>query len=60
MGQELNLKGETTATSTWYFAYKKGLFIKMTSDEVSHIKINVGSMEIPQKTSAKTEVELVL
>lgn len=60
MGQELNLKGDTTATATWYFAYKKGLFIKMTSDEVSDIKINVGTMEIPQKTNAKTEVELVL
>jgi hypothetical protein len=60
MGQELNLKGEITGTSTWYFAYKKGMFVKLTGDEDSEIKINVGSMEIPQKTKSKTEVQLML
>lgn len=60
MGQELNLKGEITGTSTWYFAYKKGVFVRLTGDEVSDIKINVSGMEIPQTTKSKTEVQLML
>lgn len=60
MGQELNIKGVTKGTSTWYFAYKEGMLVKITNDEASNLKINMGNMEIPQTTESKTEIELVL
>ena len=60
MGQELNLKGDVTAATTWYFAYKKGILVKLTSDVSEDIKINIGAMEIPQTSKSKVELELVL
>lgn len=60
MGMELNLKGDSKTTSTWYFAYKKGLFVKITSDEEGNININTGTMDIPQTTKTKSEVGLIL
>jgi len=60
MGQKIELKGNTESTSTWYFAFKKGLFIKASADTSSNMKINLGTMEIPQTTKSKSETELVL
>ena len=60
MGQALNYKGNTTATTTWYFAYKKGVLVRSTSDADEDIKINSGAMEIPRTTKGKVETELVL
>ena len=56
MGQSLDIKGDGTATSTWYFAYKKGLFVKSTVNDESNLKINLGTMEIPQTTKTKAEI----
>ena len=60
MGQALNVKGDATATSTWYFAYKKGVLVRSTMDVNEDIKINMGAMEIPRTTKGKVETELVL
>ncbi len=61
MGTDLVIKGDINSTSTWYFAYKKGLFIKASVDEDSDIKIEAGAMgEIPQVSKTKIEIDLVL
>ncbi len=60
MGQALNYKGNTTAITTWYFAYKKGVLVRSTIDAEEDIKINSGAMEIPRTTKGKVETELVL
>jgi len=60
MGQEIKITGETKASSTWYFAYKKGIFVRESLEENSNMKINLGSMgEMPQTTEKKTTIELV-
>ena len=60
MGQELNYKGNTTGTTTWYFAHKKGVFVRSTTDADEDIKIKSGAMEIPRTTKGTVETELVL
>jgi hypothetical protein len=61
MGNDIKIKGDIKSTSIWYFAYKKGLFVKASGDEESDIKIEVGAMgEMPQVSKSKTEIDLVL
>lgn len=60
MGQDIKISGDAKATSIWYFAYKKGIFVKASSEEDSTMKINLGAMgEMPQTTKARTTIELV-
>ena len=60
MGNELNIKGEVKSLATWYFAYKKGLFIKASVEQDSDAKITAGTMgEIPQSSKIKSEIELI-
>lgn len=61
MGNKITVNGTRKSTSTWYFAYKKGLFIKASTDEDQNMKIELGAMgEMPQTVKTKAEVELVL
>ena len=61
MGNELNIKGDIDLTSTWYFAYKKGLFVKASAEEDADAIIEVGTMgEIPQVSKTNIEIDLVL
>ena len=60
MEQDIKVDGEANASSTWYFAYKKGIFVKASLEEDANMKINLGTMgEMPQTTKSKTTVELV-
>jgi hypothetical protein len=60
MGNEMNIKGEVKSLATWYFAYKKGLFIKASVEQDTDVKITAGSMgEIPQSSKMKLEIELI-
>jgi hypothetical protein len=60
MGQDIKISGDVKGTSTWYFAYKKGVFVRSSVEEDASMKINLGAMgEIPQTTKAKTTFELV-
>lgn len=60
MGNKIKLKGEINTTSIWYFAYKKGIFVRASVDQVSDIKIDMGAMgEIPQTAETKMKIELV-
>ena len=61
MGNELNIKGDTDSTTTWYFAYKKGLFVKASREQDADGIIEAGGMgEIPQISKTKAEIDLVL
>ena len=60
MGQDIKISGDVKGSSTWYFAYRKGIFVKASVEEDASMKINLGAMgEMPQNTKAKTTVELV-
>jgi hypothetical protein len=60
MGSELNVEGEVKSLSTWYFAYKEGLFIKASVEQDTDVKITAGTMgEIPQSSKMKLEIELI-
>jgi hypothetical protein len=60
MEQAWNLIGDTASTSTWYFAYKKGMLVKGTINNDGDSKVTAGVEEMPLTTKAKAEIELVL
>ena len=61
IGNELKYKGDTDSTTTWYFAYKKGLFVKGSAEQDADGTIEAGGMgEIPQVSKTKAEINLVL
>jgi hypothetical protein len=61
MGTELKIKGDVDSTATWYFAYKKGLFVKVSGEEDVDLIIEAGTMgDIPQVSKVKVETGLVL
>lgn len=60
MGQDIKISGDVKGSSTWYFAYRKGILVRASVEEDASMKINLGAMgEMPQNTKAKTTVELV-
>ena len=60
MGQDIKISGNTKASSTWYFAFKKGIFVKASLEEDINMKIKMGAMgEMPQTTKSKTTLKLV-
>jgi hypothetical protein len=60
-GMELLSQGELTGSGIFYFAYKEGIFVKMTSDGTSDGTITVSSqgLDIPQTQEIKSEVTLI-
>jgi hypothetical protein len=60
MEQAWNLIGDVASTSTWYFAYKKGMFVKGTINADGDLKVTGGAEEMPLTAKGKTDVELVL
>lgn len=60
-GMELLSEGELAGSGTLYFAYKEGIFVKMTSDGTSDGMIIVSSqgLEIPQTQEIKSEIKLI-
>jgi hypothetical protein len=61
MGNKFTFKGNVKGTSTWYFAYKKGIFVSMKSDTDTDgtIEVTAMGMTIPMKTKSKSEFNLV-
>lgn len=61
MGSTFTFKGNITGTSTWYFAYKKGIFVSMKSDTTSEgsVEVSAQGMTIPMKTESKSEINLM-
>jgi hypothetical protein len=60
MGTEFTIDGTVKGTGTWYFAYKKGVFVKQTEETSSEgtVKLSNG-MSIPMTTEGKNEIKLV-
>lgn len=61
MGNDMAFEGDVKGKATWYFAYKKGLFVKMSTEAVSEIDIEVigQNMNIPMIDESRSEIELV-
>ena len=60
-GMDLAFEGEIKGTETWYFAYKKGIFVKIISTAVAEGSIEVSGaqdMSIPMTQEFKTEIKL--
>lgn len=61
-GMDLTFKGEIKGTDTWYFAYMKGIFVKMITDVSTEGTITTSgaqSMTIPMTQEMKIEVKLI-
>ncbi len=61
MGSSFTFKGKLKGTSTWYFAYKKGIFVSLKSDTASEgtVEVKAQGMTIPMKTETKVEINLM-
>ncbi len=61
-GADMKFSGEIKATDTWFFAYKKGIFVKSASDGTINSNIAVSGpqdMNIPMKMQTKLNVDLL-
>jgi hypothetical protein len=60
-GQDISFKGDIKGSSTWYFAYKAGVFVKLTSQSSSKgsVTVTAMNMDLPMTTESKTEISLV-
>jgi hypothetical protein len=61
-GADLTFEGDIKGNDTWYFAYKEGFFVKMTSDGTITGSITAAggqSMVIPMTQTLKNETSLV-
>jgi hypothetical protein len=60
-GMELITTGEIKGTSTWYFAYKEGLFIKQIVEGTVEGTIDVPSqgLQIPYTRESSSEIKLI-
>ena len=62
-GQTLKLTSgepDDTTTMTWYFAYKKGIFVKSILESIGSMDISHGPVDVPLMMKVRTTVELVL
>ncbi|MGD2294774.1 MAG: hypothetical protein PVF22_02945 [Candidatus Aminicenantes bacterium] len=60
-GMELLSEGEIVGTGTLYFAYKKGIYVKMTGQGTAegYITVSAQGLEIPLTREFKSESKLV-
>lgn len=61
MGMDMIFEGDLESTATMYFAYKKGIFVKLTSEQFAEATIAVTgqtSMTIPLTQETNTEIRL--
>ncbi len=61
-GMDLNTEGDTEGTDTWYFAYKKGIFVQLVSEGMSEGTITVSgpqNMSIPMTMETKFTTKLI-
>jgi hypothetical protein len=59
-GTDMTFDGDIKATETWYFAYKKGIFIKTTSEGVTDTKINITAQGMIIPMTMKNTFEKIL
>jgi hypothetical protein len=62
MGADLTFEGDMEGNETWYFAYKKGIFVQGTSQSFTEGTVAVtgaANMTIPMTTEMKLKVNLI-
>lgn len=60
-GADIAVKAEVTGSSTWYFAYKEGLFVKSTGKSTSKgsVEVVAQGMSIPMTSESESEISLI-
>ena len=60
-GMEIVMEGDIVATTTWYFAYKEGIFVKMITEGTAEgsVTVTAQNLEIPMTRKYKMGIELV-
>lgn len=59
-GMDFTFEGKLKVTSTWYFAYKKGMFVKITGESsTDSMAVLSNGMSIPVSSEDKTEINLL-
>ena len=61
-GADLDFEGDIEADETWFFAYKKGLFVQTSSDSFTEATIAVSGpqeMTLPMTMEMKMETKLM-
>lgn len=61
MGSDISIKSDIKGASTWFFAYKEGVFVKMTTETTSKgtAEVSARNMTIPLSTESKSEIDLI-
>ena len=62
MGADMTFEGDTEGESTWYFDYKKGIFVKSISESIMEGTVAVSgqaNMTIPISQESQSETRLV-
>ena len=61
MGNQFTFKGKVTGTAAWYFAYKKGVFVKLTANSTTKgsVELTAQGMSLPLTQESKAEINLV-
>jgi hypothetical protein len=62
MGADMTFEGDLEGESTWYFDYKKGIFIKSISEGIMEGTVAVSgqtNMTIPISQESQSETRLV-
>jgi hypothetical protein len=60
-GMYMVFTGELTSTSTWYFDFKEGLYVRESAEQIMDAEIDLGDMGVlPMVMTDKYEMRLVL
>ena len=62
MGMDMNFEGDLEAKSTWYFAYKKGTFVKVEAESFMEGTIVISgqtNMTMPISVESKSTINMV-
>lgn len=61
MGADFTFKGNIKGTTTWYFAYKKGIFVSMKANGTTEgsVEVSAQGMTIPMKSESSSEINLI-
>ncbi len=61
MGADITFKGNIKGTSTWYFAYKQGVFVRMKTNSTTEgtVLVSAQGMTIPMTSESASEISLI-
>ena len=62
MGSDMTFEGDIESTSTWYYDYKNGLYIKQKTEAVLEATIAISgqaNMTMPMSQESTLDIELI-